>query len=376
MIKIERLGSFDDIGKHAWDVLLGACDKTYVFQTYEFQSTWWKHFGGKHNRRELLLLSAQEDGRMIGIAPLMAVETPLLKKPSIRFVGTPICDYMDFIIAKGMETSVLQAFYGYLRSLACLEIDLFFLPETSPVVKLGGVSASAVDICPYIDLSGDWASTYKGLNSTVKKYVARRERSIAKAGKPVLDSVKEKSGIRSYFDEYFRIHIMRWRDYGGRYSQFQYASWRDFAIDVSEGLFQKGAIDLSYFKLDSDTIACHFGFKYNGVFHWYMPVYNPAYSKYSPGNLFIMEILKRSSLDGLTEFDFLRGNEPYKIFWTDKARRLFDCVSYPDNRILRGTGRSLRSARNIYTSHIKGRLKKLSPVMQIWYKLKGDKTKS
>jgi len=372
MISIEKINSFDRIGIEAWNKLLSVCGEKYIFQNYEFQSIWWKHFGGRRNRRELMLLVAKDQGRLIGIAPLMAEEVPLFKRPIIKFVGTPICDYMDFVIEKGAETEVLNAFYSYLQDLKCLEIDLLFVPENAPTVRFDKTTAAVIDICPYLDLSEDWAATYKSLNKTIKKYVARRERSIAKVGRVELGSVKEKSGIKIFFDEYFRIHVTRWKDYEGRYSQFQYISWRDFATEVSDALFQRGVIDLSYLKLNSETIACHFGFIYNKIFHWYMPAYNPAYSRYSPGNLFVMELLKRSSLNGLSTFDFLRGNEPYKIFWTDKSQRLFDCVSYPNNRMLSGMGRSIRFARNIYASYIKGRLKKLSPLMQMWYKSKGD----
>ena len=50
-----------------WKKVLQQSDHT-VFQTWEWLSTWWKYFG---NSKRLLILLAEENDEIVGIAPLM-----------------------------------------------------------------------------------------------------------------------------------------------------------------------------------------------------------------------------------------------------------------------------------------------------------------
>ena len=46
-----------------------------------------------------------------------------------------------------------------------------------------------------------------------------------------------------------------------------------------------------------------------------------SYSKYGVGQLHMMHVIKDVISRGLTEFDFLQGDEPYKFYWTRSARK-------------------------------------------------------
>lgn len=373
MIEIEKIDSFSNVKKETWNTLLDSCRQKYIFQTFEFQYTWWKHFGEKSNRRDLLLLLAKENNSIIGIAPLMAEEIIFLRKPVIKFIGTPSCDYMDFIILENREKEVVSCFFNYLKKLKCLEIDLVFVPDGSCVLKTGLAQSRLVDACPYVDLGDPWEVVYNRLNKSIRQYVSRRQRNILKLGKLEFSSVKEEDKIDAFLDEYFRMHIRRWHDYAGRYSQFQYARWRNFIRELSHILFSKGYIDLTYLKLNSDIIACHTGFIYNKIFHWYMATFNPDYSKYSPGHLLTMYLLKNSCCNGLLSFDFLRGTESHKMLWAQKTKHLFNYLGYSDYYLLKKTGRLLRIIKDFYLKNMKERLKKISPsLLRLWYKSKGD----
>ena len=371
MVTIERIDSFNSIDKASWDSLLGSCRRQYIFQTYEFQSTWWKHFGEPDRKKRLLLLMLKDNGSVVGIAPLFAEEVRIVRRPVIRFIGTPICDFMDFLIVRDREPEIVPLIYDYLRKLKCLEIDLSFIPEGSRMLGSPQMRSVPVDESPYIDLDKDWDTTFNRLNTSIRKYVARRERVIARVGPVALERVQDKKGVDAFLDEYFKIHVVRWRDHEGRYSQFQYPTWRAFVRELCGTFFASGCIDLSRLRLRSDTIACHFGFIYDRVFHWYMPAYNPDYFRYSPGNIFIMRLLRDSVETGLSCFDFLRGTEPYKVFWTDSARKLYACIGYPDDYLLTKTGQLMRSVRTFYQKQVKGRLKRLSPLMWLWYRSRG-----
>ena len=87
-----------------WNDLVhrGCCDT--VFLTWEWQSTWWKHLG----EGDLLLLGfrAENDGRLIGIAPLFYTQTDDGKSILNLNGCRDVSDYLDLLIEVGQEDAV------------------------------------------------------------------------------------------------------------------------------------------------------------------------------------------------------------------------------------------------------------------------------
>ena len=118
-----RKTDFDEITKVRWQDVLDRAKNAYIFQTYGFQRTWWEYFGKNNPGRRLLLLVAEEKGGIAGIAPLMEERIPFFPGAIIRFIGTPVADYIDFIAVKGREPEVASSFISYLKKENPLEID-------------------------------------------------------------------------------------------------------------------------------------------------------------------------------------------------------------------------------------------------------------
>jgi CelD/BcsL family acetyltransferase involved in cellulose biosynthesis len=59
-------------------------------------------------------------------------------------------------------------------------------------------------------------------------------------------------------------------------------------------------------------IACHFGMRSQGVWHYWFPSYDPAFSKYSPGLLLILRMAESAPRLGLNMIDLGAGASPLK----------------------------------------------------------------
>jgi CelD/BcsL family acetyltransferase involved in cellulose biosynthesis len=83
--EVNNLNDFASL-QDAWNDLLQRSSHT-VFSTYEWLFTWWRHFG---NNRHLIILLAEEDNKLIGVAPLMySIHSVFgLRQGKIEFVGT------------------------------------------------------------------------------------------------------------------------------------------------------------------------------------------------------------------------------------------------------------------------------------------------
>jgi CelD/BcsL family acetyltransferase involved in cellulose biosynthesis len=69
---------------------------------------------------------------------------------------------------------------------------------------------------------------------------------------------------------------------------------------------------LSTLSAGGTWVAMHFGIVGNGILQYWLPVYNPAFSKYAPGRLLIHEIIGAGHAAGIHTIDRGEGDTPSK----------------------------------------------------------------
>ena len=69
---------------------------------------------------------------------------------------------------------------------------------------------------------------------------------------------------------------------------------------------------LSTMSAGDDWLAIHFGIIGNGVLQYWLPVYNPAFSKYAPGRLLIHSVIESSRAAAIHTIDRGEGDTPSK----------------------------------------------------------------
>jgi CelD/BcsL family acetyltransferase involved in cellulose biosynthesis len=141
--------------------------------------TWWAEFGGG---RELVLLAAREEGRLVGVVPLMR------DGETLTFAGnTKVCDYMDFPCADGREQELLEALFRALGEEPWKELSLWAMRQDSPALAalpavcagLGhSFATEAEDVCPGIDLPADWEEYLSSLGKK-DRHELRRSCAVA-----------------------------------------------------------------------------------------------------------------------------------------------------------------------------------------------------
>src|SRR5690348_11043672 len=91
----------------AWSALHDVTGAS-VFQSWEWQRSWWKHFGEPDPRRRLLVVVLEADGQVRAIAPFFVEEVPVLPGFPLRrlsFIGSGLTDYLDVLVSDGDEES-------------------------------------------------------------------------------------------------------------------------------------------------------------------------------------------------------------------------------------------------------------------------------
>lgn len=112
-----------------------------------------------------------------------------------------------------------------------------------------------------------------------------------------------------------------------------------FAAPQNVELFRKlkalGVVKVASLSAKDTLLAVHFGTHTDRRFSWWIPAYDAAYSKYSPGRLLLENLLQQSQAQGDLEFDFLIGDETYKFMFATHNRVIGPIGAPPVSLLLR-----------------------------------------
>lgn len=79
---------------------------------------------------------------------------------------------------------------------------------------------------------------------------------------------------------------------------------------------------LSVLYCGDQLVAAHLGLLGGGRLHYWFPVYDPAYSKYSPGKILLSEVMKQSDGNSVNVIDFGEGHADYKEVVANETQEL------------------------------------------------------
>jgi CelD/BcsL family acetyltransferase involved in cellulose biosynthesis len=325
-----------------WDRLYAAGGLDNAFLTHRWMSAWWKHFG---RGRQLLILLVKDGPETIGIVPWMVQWLrPWMPLRRIQFVGTGLSDRLDAVLparrAEQLEC-VLDHLEG--RKGAWEMVDLHEIPpesDTTPILedllsrRRVSHCAEPASRCPYIPIREDWSTYYARIKDAETRRANRRKlRKLEGQGRVAIRRRTDLGGDAPVLEQ---LRGMPQRGtYRGerRVSLFDGGARAGFFEEITAWLAETGDLDLWTAELSGKLIAYRFGWRDARRHYDYFAGYDPDYSPHSPGTLLLLRVLEDCFESGLREFDFLRGEEPYKLEWTGERRQ---------NHRIRFFARSLR----------------------------------
>lgn len=336
-MKIREIDSFSEFLdlKDSWNELLQRSNHD-IFSTWEWLSIWWRHFG---KNKSLIILLAEENEKLIGIAPLMySVHTMFgIQRDTIEFIGTGIPTYSNFIISDEHDKCI-QKFFEYLNSLPkkwiCAELSN--LPHDRN--SISGLNKTSNNIEPEKKcLCTTLPSSTNAFLSTIKrkdrKEFRRNFRRLQNDGFNVdLTDCSKANQLTNGMRSLFYLNQKRWssKGFSGKFSDQNFGN---FCLDVAKCFSKKGWLGLYNLELSGKPVASLFGFKYKSTYSAYITGMDPEYKQYGVGTLLFLKVIDRCIKDGLAEFDFMWGTDPYKKQYNPVSRCTFK-ASVPRNGIL------------------------------------------
>jgi hypothetical protein len=306
-----------------------------IFLTWEWVTTWIEHFGDSY---ETFILMGYENDELVSILPFarkrMRLEDGFLKLQVITFCGALELypDHLDIICNKNTPYKTINTYitefvefiyrnhykFGFFY-LPYLAEDGFLSRWIQEHIKEQRILEGNDIRSPYISIEGD-INTYFQSFGKKKRYNLKREAKILFEQKKVsLTCLVNEDEVTVGLQDLHRLHSAR------SYAKGIESTFSNDKIMKYHSGFAKKAVPLNWIRIfqlkeNSTVIASAYGFLFQQRFNYYQTGFDPEWSTYSPGNILIYSMLETLSSNGISEFDFLGGNDAYKLFWTKKNR--------------------------------------------------------
>lgn len=281
--------------KKEWQQLFPRAARISPFLSCEWFVALQRHL--LHRSSELLTF--WQGDMLVGIAPVEIIDNTL-----VFIADERVTDLCDVIYDKKYESAIIDAFSSMIVQ-DDLAIDLFPVQEDSPLAALLPERVSDVriergDICPFIRLPETWEQYLMTMNGKRRHELRRKLR---KAGDATFNTIPG-SNITALFE------LMTASDPGKR--QFLTSDIRNFFLDIVSVFENMGWLRLRGTYLSDRLISILFSFQLRNTVYLYNSGFDPGCAHLSPGIVSICQDIQSAIHEGMTQYDFLRGDERYK----------------------------------------------------------------
>ena len=314
--------------KGAWDQLLTESVTDVPFLHYEYLKQWWQTRGGGEwpENASLLIITATEDDRLVGVAPLFL--NPDNQGSTLMFLGSKeICDYLDVIVRPQDLDVFISGLLSFLSNSDFPHWDqiIFYnLIENSRTVQALERAASlmkwnfrteCVKHSPFVILPGNWETYLESIDKKQRHEIRRKMRRVQESSSSKWYIVSDSSALDHEIEAFFELMMQ-----DAEKSSFLTAPMREQMRRTIQWAFKENCLQLSFLEIEGQKAASYFCFDYHNQILVYNSGFNSKFKNYSPGWVLLGSLLQWANENKREVFDFMRGNEEYKYRFGGRDR--------------------------------------------------------
>jgi CelD/BcsL family acetyltransferase involved in cellulose biosynthesis len=293
---VDEAASLEDV-RDDWSRV--AAEASSVFSTWEWADTWWAHLG---RGRPLRVWRCRAEDGIAAVVPLYEWSSRPLRVA--RLLGHGPADELAPVCAPGLRHEVADAI---LRALGASGIDLLLaeqLPVTAGWGRLLDGRLVRREASPVLRWSDGWDAYVVSSSANLREQLRRREQRLHREHRVRVRLTEDPGTLSGDLDTLFRLHrLVRPRsDFGPE------PFHRAFAATALE----RGWLRLWLLEVDDRPAAVWYGFRFGGAEHYYQAGRDPSFDRLSVGFVLLAHTIRAAFDDGICEYRFGRGDEPYK----------------------------------------------------------------
>lgn len=318
---VDNVHEFEALASE-WNALV-ECAGGSVFQTHEWQSTWWRSFGTGRSLHAITLWDGQ---RLVGVAPLFLERVSLSQFTlfrKFRLVGSGHSDYLDLIVAPGYVEQGAIAIADHLCTFTGWHvIDLQDVPGTSAAVgtivdaflrKGCQADREIQHHCYTVALPASKGEYLAGFSAHSRKELLRRERRLFALGCEIRTLAPD-APVDEAIEEFTDLHKRQWAFKRQRSGAFPDEHTEQFHREIARTFQRRGWLRLSFLTFQGRNVAANYEYIYGNKSYSYLSALEPktTLAKFSPGTILDFCSIQKAIVTGLREYDFMKGAEQFK----------------------------------------------------------------
>lgn len=319
-----------DALRDEWDDLARRARTSNAFTSWTFLTTWWDHF--HRGRTPRIYALRRPGGQLVGVVPLYVEERTgrlgtirVLSNVGYGDVVNP--DFLDAVVETGMEPAVADALRPVLEQDDGWDhAEMSDLAQDGSLVRIGQILADRLgweitltrrSQCPKITLPDSFEEFLASRNPHFRQQLRRYRRKIEKDLEVEWKRVGVDVDVGTGMHAITHLHQQRMEatDRGGNFRKDDY---RAFHRDLAERMARVGKLYFWLLYSGGRPVATHYGYLSDGVYYGYQMGFAPRYHRWSPGHYMTGVVLERLIELGAREMNLLRGDDPWKVRWTDE----------------------------------------------------------
>jgi CelD/BcsL family acetyltransferase involved in cellulose biosynthesis len=302
-----------------WESLFALNRLQTLFMRFRWLRSWWSAYG---EGRQLKIITARTRDGIVAIAPLFRERR--WGVPELHLLGEGRLDELGFLVHPE-HLRACQAIGQYLardRSWQVCELHSWAADSQTRDAFVDGLGSRIVvaerlyERCPFVSCDGrSWEDYLKTHPSRFRKWLKKAERKISSHGDVTMESLAGANLSASHVEELERIDFLSRRSAEGtaHFADPRFASMLRLLLgDTEHGL------EVQLLRIDGRSVAAELlGIEDNRLFGIWTGFDRAV--DYS-GNVIVMQAIRSAFDRGYSAFEFLQGDEAYKLRWANGER--------------------------------------------------------
>jgi len=313
---VTDVAAFEGLGV-AWNELVDAMECPEIFYRWEWNDVFRRHF--RANDRLFVLLVREGSGQVVGLAPFCIRTTRKfgLTVEVMETIVGGVSDYGNIFVRQGAHRGrVVGAILDFLRERSAEwdVVDLWdFCTRDSTTLHLLNLAPPYPDWSVRTHVSTpvavrDLTRSVAAENDKQTHQISNRLETLRGRGLRLLIGCDD---IEAYWPTFCALHRKAWPS-----GPFHDAAKQAFYDELKSATGLEGRIELSVAELEGRPVAMHFGFVDAHKVYYYMPAMDRDFRRDRVGSVLLQAMIEHYGKSHRV-FDFMRGLEPYKLWYTD-----------------------------------------------------------
>ena len=304
---------FNEISSE-WRELFRRCPNTTPFQHPDWLRGWIDAFAP----RDLVGIEIREGERMVGFAPLLIYERDAQRV--LAFAGGGVSDYLGALAEPSREVQVFDEALRAAEEIAGWSmLDLTDIAGASSLLRYEPFTqfTRKHNICFVLSLPETRDLLLRTFSNRQRANLRNAWSRTRREGGARIE-LAQPDTLSEFLDDLFRLHELRWKEageagvlYDERVQQFHRA--------IAPGLLADSGLRLYRMRVNDRSVAVIYSLFHGGTVFCYLQGFDPAFSHLSPGTQLMFAVLDDAVRLGMRRFDFLRGEEAYKMHWRPRG---------------------------------------------------------